>query len=152
MNDAQNLDNNRMRGLYMNQSGPSLYQSEVDPEDDILILVDEDDRDAAGTDRVRESSFLTYRTRERMARHETERQLKRRNLTIVLHHGKLNSLIRTWTLPKGLQMINLINMWLRGSTKDNVPPLLYLLKENFAHVKNGAVILSKTKQVMKKAE
>ena len=66
----------------MNQSGPSLNQFEVDPEDDILIMVGKDDVDAAGIDRYGESLFLRSSTREIVARHETEWQLKRRKLAI----------------------------------------------------------------------
>ena len=58
-----------------------------------------------------------------------------KNLTIGLHNGKLNPLPSIWNLPKVLQMKNLINMWIRVSTKDNVLPFLYLGKETFAHIK-----------------
>ena len=44
----------------------------------------------------------------------------------------------------------MINMWIRGSTTDNVPPLWYLIKANAAHIKNGAGFLSKIKQVIKR--
>ena len=87
-----------------------------------------------------------------MSRYETERKLKKQKLMIVLHHGKLNSLPRTCTLPKRIYMINLIDMWLRGSKKYNVPPFRYLVKTNVSHIKNGAGILSKMKQVIKKTE
>ena len=51
MNDARNMDNNHTSGLFMNQSGTSLKQFEVGPEDEILIMVYEDGGDVAGTDR-----------------------------------------------------------------------------------------------------
>ena len=79
--------------------------------------------------------FLTSHTRERMASHETERRLKRKNHTIGLYNGILNPLTSNWTFPKGIRMINLINMWIRGSTTDNVLPFLYLGKDTFAHIK-----------------
>ena len=49
INDAQNLDNNRTGDLFMNESGPSLKQFEVDPKDAILIMVDENDGDDVDT-------------------------------------------------------------------------------------------------------
>ena len=51
MNDARNMDNNRTSELFINQSVPSLNKFEVDPQDDILILFDEENGDAAGTDK-----------------------------------------------------------------------------------------------------
>ena len=76
MNDVQNLENNRMSSLFINHSGPFLNQFEFDTKDYDLILFDKDYGDAAGTDREGESLVLTYNTRERMARHKTERKLK----------------------------------------------------------------------------
>ena len=37
MNDARNLENNHTSGLFMNNSGTSLNQFEVDSEDDIFF-------------------------------------------------------------------------------------------------------------------
>ena len=51
MNDARNMDNNRTSELFINQSVPSLNKFEVDPQDDILILFDKENGDAAGTDK-----------------------------------------------------------------------------------------------------
>ena len=76
-------------------------------------------------------------------------QFKRQNLTVGLYHGRLNPLTRNWVLPNNLQVINLINMWLRGSTKEDAPLFKYLTKSNIEQVSNGNRNLSKTGQVMK---
>ena len=66
-----------------------------------------------------------------------------------MHHGKLNLLLSTWEFPKGLTMINLMNMWLMGNIKENTPPLHYITKHHIEHIKNGPNNVSKIRQVMK---
>ena len=66
-----------------------------------------------------------------------------------MHHGRLKLLPITWVSPKVIQIINLINMWLRGSTKEDAPLFKYLTKSNIEQVSNGNRNLSKTGQVMK---
>ena len=57
MNDARNLDNNRTSFLFMNHSGASFNKFEVDPKDEILIMVDEDYGYYTVTDREGYSFF-----------------------------------------------------------------------------------------------
>ena len=72
--------------------------------------------------------ILTSHTKEQIIRHETEQHFKSQNFTIGLNHGKLNPLSSTWTYPKLLQTKILVNIFIRGSTNDNVPPLRYIVK------------------------
>ena len=78
------------------------------------------------------------------------RQLKKRKLTVGLHHGKLNPLTSTWEFPKGLNMINFMNMLLMGNRKEKISPTQYLTKPIVEHIKNGPNNLSKMRQVMKR--
>ena len=73
-------------------------------------------------------------------------------MTVGLHHGKLNPLPRTWEFPKGLTMINLMNMWHMGNIKENITPLQYLNNPHVDHIKNGPKNLSKMTQVMKRVK
>ena len=70
MNYARNLDNNCTSFLFMNNSGASFNQFEVDPKDEILIMVDEDYGYYTVTDREGYSFFLNC-TMERMVSHAT---------------------------------------------------------------------------------
>ena len=87
-----------------------------------------------------------------MLRQETEQQLKRRKLTTCLHHERLNPFPSMWEFPKGLQIINLINMWFQGNKNYNISPFQYLDKANVDHIHMGARTLLKMRQVMKKVE
>ena len=97
-------------------------------------------------------NFLSAQTREQIIREKTRCQLKRRKLTLGLHHGKLNPLPSTWTFPKKMSVIHLINMWLLGNKKENVPPLKLLSSRNVDHLKSGPGNLSKMKQVLLQVE
>ena len=79
----------------------------------------------------------------------TTQQSKNQKMTVGLHHGKLNLLPSTWEFPRGLTMINLMNMWLTENRKENTPPLQYLAKPHVDHIKNGPNNLSKIRQVMR---
>ena len=61
--------------------------------------------------------FLSAMTQASIIRDITTQQLKKRKLTVGLHHGKLNPLPSTWKFSKVLTMINLINMWIIGNRK-----------------------------------
>ena len=76
-------------------------------------------------------------------------QLMKQKMAVILHHGKLNSFLRTWEFLKVLTMINLMNMWLMENRKENIPPLQYLTNLHVDHIKNGPNNLSKIRQVMK---
>ena len=56
-------------------------------------------------------------------RKQVNLQLKRRTVTVGYHHGWFNSLTSTWQFPNGFTVIQLINMWLVGNPRENVPPL-----------------------------
>jgi hypothetical protein len=51
-----------------------------------------------------------------------------------------------------MSVIHLINMWLLGNKKENVPPLKLLSSGNVDHLKSGPGNLSKMKQVMLQVE
>ena len=60
-----------------------------------------------------------------------------------MNHGKLNPLPNTWEFPKGLTIINLMNMCLMVNRKENIPPLQYLTNPNVEHINTDPTIYQK---------
>ena len=67
-------------------------------------------------------------------------KLKKQKLTVGLHHGKLNPLPGKFKFPKGITVINLINVWLMGNRNENISPLQYLTKTNVENKKTDPTI------------
>ena len=65
--------------------------------------------------------FLSDMTQESIIRDRMTQQMKKKKWMVSFHHGKLNPLPSTWEFPKGLTMINLMNMWLMGKRKRKHP-------------------------------
>ena len=101
---------------------------------------------------ISNEAFLSQHTREAIIREKTATQIKKRKLTVGWHHGKLNPLPSTWEFPKNTTLINMMNMWLLGNKKENVPPFKFLSSSNVKHLKASPSTLSKMKQVMLKIE
>ncbi len=88
-------------------------------------------------------------TIDQMVGQRTSKQLKAHHYTVGLHHGKLNPLPPNWTYPKGITLIQLINLWLLGGGKEqNVPPLGKLHRCCVFHFDTNARVYSTLKQVM----
>ena len=66
---------------------------------------------AAFVERITFEEGTTEAMKERRIRKETQKQMKRRKLTVGYHHGKLNPLPPNWKYPK-VNLVQLIHMWL----------------------------------------
>ena len=53
-------------------------------------------------------------TIDQLLQQRTSKQLEARQYTIGFHNGKLNPLPASWRYPKGITLIQLINLWLLG--------------------------------------
>jgi len=96
--------------------------------------------------------FVDDGTLDQLTSKRTSQQLKARKFTIGYHHGKLNPLPSTWRYPKGITLIQLINLWLLGVNDQNVPPLGKVNTQWVYHFDTKARDYSKMKQVMKFVE
>ena len=115
-----------------------LVEDRISFEDNITIaLKEERDNDYCGTIREPRNPFLLAMTQASITCDRMAQQAKKQKLTVGLHHVKLNPLISTWEFPKGLTMINLMNTWLMGNRKENIPPLQYHNKTHVEHIENG---------------
>ena len=97
-------------------------------------------------------NLLSTAARDRIVRQKTSKQMKSRTLTMGYHHGKLNPLTSKWQYTNNCTVIQLMNLWLIGNRKENVPPLAIAGAYLVSHINNGSRIFSKMRQVMSKAE
>ena len=96
--------------------------------------------------------FVDDGTLDQLTSKRTSQQLKARKSTLGYHHGILNPLPSTWRYPKGITLIQLINLWLLGVIDQNVPPLRKVSTRWVYHFDPKARDYSKMKQVMKFVE
>ena len=96
--------------------------------------------------------FVDEATSNQLSLDRTKKQLKLRKYSVGLHHGRLNPLPSEWRYPKGLTLIQLINLWLIGVKDQNVPPLAIINTHCVYHFDNNARKYSKMKQVMRFVE
>ena len=104
-------------------------------ESDFVLIVEKDADEIIAHNIEKKTEQLTTETRDKLKRTEAEKQMKKRKIIVGFHHGKLNPLPSNWNFPKSLTVIALINMWHRGSTRDNIPAFKYLSVYNVAHIK-----------------
>ena len=78
--------------------------------------------------------------------------MKSRTLTMGYHHGKLNPLPSTWQYSNGCTVIQLMNLWLIGNRKEDVPTLAIFGADLVSHIDNGSRVFSKIRQLMSKVE
>ena len=97
-------------------------------------------------------NILSTGARDRIVRQKTSKQMKSCTSTMGYRHGKLNPLPSTWKYPNGCTMIQLMNLWLVGNRKENVPPLAIAGADLVSYIDHGSRIFSKIRQVMIKVE
>ena len=117
---------------------------------DVVFFLE--DKDKGAKNMVDNPILLSTGARDRIVQQKTCKQMKSRTLTMGYHHGKLNPLPSNWQYPNGCTVIQLINLWLIGNRKDNVPPLAIAGADFVSHINNGSRIFSKVRQVMNKVE
>ena len=83
-------------------------------------------------------NILSTEARDRIVRQKTSKQMKSRTLIMGYHHFKLNPLPSTWQYPNGCTVIQLMNLWLIGNRKKNVPPLESAGADLVSHINNGS--------------
>ena len=120
-------------------------------------MVDEDDwfddAPAAGAeneDEPRESE--ERRLQRKRKEHATSVDLvKKRRYRVGQHHGRLNILPRDYTFTP-MTPSQLVQNWLLGSERHNVPPLGLLDSKDVQHLRGGNKVLQKMKAVMRIGE
>ena len=74
--------------------------------------------------------------------------VKKRTQKVGFHHGHFNPLPVHWRIPKGMTVIQLMNLWLVGSAKDSVPPLRKLSGIHLKHLDPRGRVRSKMRTLM----
>ena len=128
-------------------SSPACNDADEDEFDGDYCILDEDEEE----DEVI-IPFIDESASSRASLEKIKKQLKARQFTLGLHHGRLNPLPSDWCYPKGLTLIQLINLWLIGVKEQNVPPLALVNTHCVAHFDSNARKYSKMKQVMRFVE
>ena len=93
----------------------------MDIEDDAIFFIEDEDKGAKNM--VENPNILSTGARDRIVRQKTSKQMKSRTLNMGYHHVKLNPLPSTWQYPNFCTVIQLMNLWLIGKMKENIPPL-----------------------------
>ena len=70
---------------------------------------------------------------EQRARAKTKNIMKKRQLTMGYHHGKLQVLPPRWQFPK-MNAKQLMDNWYVGNTREKIPPLGMLSHQDVAHL------------------
>ena len=95
-----------------------IVEDRVSSEEKIMIFLKEEIYNGyCGAIVEDQNPFLLAMTQASIIRDRTTQQSNKQKLTVGFHHGKLNPLPSTWEFPKGLTMINLMNMWPMGNRK-----------------------------------
>ena len=115
------------------------HVSDEEEEEDIVLALDEPEH-------------MPPRKRARIIQQHTQEQLSNRTVKCGYHHGLFNPLPSTWSYPKGLTVIQLMNLWLIGSKRESVPPFRRLSTAQVAHFDAGGKTKSKMNQLMKEVE
>jgi hypothetical protein len=127
-------------------SSPSPVEEEHEFSGEYNIMDEEEEEDEVVI------PFIDEATANQLSRERTKKQLKTRQYTVGFHHGKLNPLPSNWRYPKGLTLIQLINLWLIGVRDQNVPPLIQLDSIYVQHFDAGGKKFSKMSTVMRFVE
>ena len=101
---------------------------------------------------VENPNILSTVAIDRIVRQKTSKQMKICTLNMGYHHGKLNPLPSTWQYPNGCTVIQLMNLWLIGNRKENLPPLEIAGSYLVSHIDNSSGSFSTMRQVMSKLE
>ena len=113
----------------------------VDIEDAVVFFLEDEDK--GSNNMVDNPNILSTGARDRIVRQKTRKQMKSFTSTMGYHHGKLNPCPSTWQYPNSCTMIQLMNLWLIGNRKENVPPLAISGADLVSHIDNGSRFFSK---------
>ena len=134
------LDNILLRSTALSSSDPEYIDIDatggfVNIEDDVVFFLEDEDKGA--NNMVDNPNILFTGTRYIIVRQKNSKQMKSRTLTMGYHYGKLNPLTSTWKYPNGCTVIQLMNLWLIGNRKDNIPPFEISGADLVSHIDNG---------------
>ena len=107
----------------------------VDIVDDVVFLLEDEVK--GSNNMVDNPNLLSTCAIDKILRQKTSKQMKSFTLTMGYHHGKLNPLPSTWKYPNGCTVIQLMNLWLIGNRKENVPPLAISGTDLVSNINNG---------------
>ena len=112
-------------------------QSGGDEDDNEMMIYDEDDENV-GIDEESESNAASMtaevqRIREQAKIQRSRDVMKKRQLTMGYHSGRLQVLPVHWRFPK-MTSKQLIENWFVGNKKDKIPPFALLNYQHVAHI------------------
>ena len=93
-------------------SAKALYEDD-DKENEVVIPIGQQTSEGQ----------LSAVQQDRQVCHKTSAQLKKWQLLMGFHHNHLSPLPSNWVYPKQMTLVQLTNLWLLGSSKENIPPL-----------------------------
>jgi hypothetical protein len=85
---------------------------------------------------------------DQMRRKRSRATMKSRGFTLGWHHNKLTPLPADWRYPEGMNLLQLIDLWLVGISAENIPPMGKVSTQLVFHFDSRGRNYSKMKQVM----
>jgi hypothetical protein len=113
-----------------------VIDSDYEEEDDVVVCIDSVSND------------LEDHFKQATIRKKTQEQLKRRTITVGIHHGKFNPLPCSWKYPEKMNVIQLITLYQMGCPAESVPPLRLLRANLVQHFDKDGGNLSKMRKFM----
>lgn len=85
---------------------------------------------------------------DQVRRNKSRAIVKARGFTLGFHHSKLTPLPADWRYPEGMNLIQLLDLWLVGIPAENIPPMGKISTQLIFHFDAKGRNYSKMKQVM----
>ncbi len=85
---------------------------------------------------------------DQMCQNKSRAAMKSRSFTLGWHHNKLTPLSADWHYPKGMNLLQLLDLWLVGILAENIPPMGKVSTQLIFHFNANGRIFLKMKQVM----
>ena len=85
---------------------------------------------------------------DQMRQNKSQATMKARGFTLGWHHNKLTPLPADWRYPEGMNLLQLLDLWLVGIPAQNIPPMGKVSTQLIFHFDANGRNYSKMKQVM----
>ncbi|KAL3781326.1 hypothetical protein ACHAW5_007180 [Stephanodiscus triporus] len=85
---------------------------------------------------------------DQMRQNKSQATMKAHGFTLGWHHNKLTPLPADWCYPKGMNLLQLLDLWLVGIPAQNIPPMGKVSTQFIFHIDAKGRMYSKMKQVM----
>lgn len=115
-----------------------------------VCVLDNEEEDIVLT--LSKPEHMAPNKRARIIKELMKQQLASLKIKVGCHHGHFNLLSESWKLPKGLTVIQLVNLWLVGSKKEHAQPLRRLSSLRMNHANAAQETHSKTIRVIGEIE